>query len=255
MALFTDGPPAGVEDISAQDSQLLSVAAIEGIDVTQKLALAHEELGIEISTLLMRMRNIDPLLWVSEKPKLDIVAVTPALKLWHSFRALEAVYADAFNNQLNDRYAGKRDQYREKARWAYDKLVQNGIGIVEVPVAKARTPNLSAAAGQLPDGSYYVTMAWVNRAGEEGESAPPSVTTTSSSTFLVQPTGEVPENAVGWNIYVGPAPDCMIRQNPSVLTAGETWLQPNRIEPAGRNPGGGQKPSYIQPVPRILGRG
>jgi len=255
MALFTDGPPASVEDLSAQDSQLLSVAATEGIDVTQKLALAHEELGLEIYSLLARMRNIDPLLWTAPKPTLDVVAITPPLKLWQAFRALEMVYADAFNNQLNDRYAGKRDQYHERARWAYDKLVQNGIGIVGLPVAKAKTPTVSLATGQIPDATYYVTMAWLNRSGEEGESAPPAFANPASSTLLVQPNGCVPENAVGWNIYLGSAPDSMVQQNAAAIGVGETWLQPNRVQTTGRNPGSGQKPSYIQPVPRLIGRG
>jgi hypothetical protein len=38
MALFTDGPVAGMEDLMAQDTQLTNVANVEGIDVTQKRA-------------------------------------------------------------------------------------------------------------------------------------------------------------------------------------------------------------------------
>ena len=41
------------------------------------------------------------------------VVVTPPLKLWHTFRTLEMVYGDAYNSQLNDRYAGKRDEFHE----------------------------------------------------------------------------------------------------------------------------------------------
>ena len=65
MALFTDGPPASIEDLSAQDSQLLNVANVEGIDVTQKLCLAHEELGMELYALLNRMSYVDPLFWLA----------------------------------------------------------------------------------------------------------------------------------------------------------------------------------------------
>ena len=36
MALFTDGPISCIEDLTAQDSQLLNVASVEGIDMTQK---------------------------------------------------------------------------------------------------------------------------------------------------------------------------------------------------------------------------
>ena len=36
------------EDLTAQDSQLLDVASTEGIDLGGKLALAQEELGVEL---------------------------------------------------------------------------------------------------------------------------------------------------------------------------------------------------------------
>jgi hypothetical protein len=254
MALFTDGPPNSIEDLSAQDSQLLNVANVEGIDVTQKLELAHEELGLELYVLLTRMSYVDQLFWLSPKPNLDTVAVTTALKLWHAFRSLEMVYADAYNSQLNDRYAGKRDEYHQRATWAYDKLVQNGLGIVQLPVARAETPVVVTAAGAVPDGTYYVTMTWVNQDGEEGVSADPAVVTTATSTLLVTP-GNPPRNATGWTVFVGQAPDSMTVQNTAPLPTGQTWLQPNSVATTGGRPGNGQRPSYIQPIPRVIQRG
>lgn len=255
MALFTDGPAATIEDLAAQDSQLLNVASGEGIDITQKLALAHEELGLELTTMLKRLSTVDQMHWLTATPSLKTVAVTPPMKLWHTFRALEMVYADAYNNQLNDRYAGKRDQYHERVRWARDKLVESGLGIVQVPVARAATPTVMTVPGGIPDGTYYVTMTWANAAGEEGSSALPAVASTISSTLAVQPSGSPPQNAAGWNVYVGAAPDSMVLQNATAIAPGHTWVQPNGIETAGRNPGCGQKPNYIQPIPRVIGRG
>ena len=52
MALFTDGAFTSIEDLRGHDTQLLNVATVEGIDVTRKLALAQEELGIEVEGLL-----------------------------------------------------------------------------------------------------------------------------------------------------------------------------------------------------------
>jgi hypothetical protein len=254
MALFTDGPPCSIEDLSAQDSQLLNVANVEGIDVTQKLALAYEGLALDLYTLLTSMSYAGQLLWLSPKPNLDTVAVTRALKLWHAFRSLEMVYADAYNCQLNDRYAGKRDEFQQRAAWAYDKLIQNGLGIVQLPVARARTPVVTAAAGAIPDATYYVTMAWVNQAGAEGASAEPAVTATTSSTLLVAP-GSPPQNATGWNVYMGLAPEGMTLQNAAPIPPRENWLQPNNVATAGRKPGNGQLPSYMQPVPRVIQRG
>ena len=54
MALFTDGPVSSIEDLKGQDTQLLDVASVEGIDVTRKLALAQEEIAVELAALLER---------------------------------------------------------------------------------------------------------------------------------------------------------------------------------------------------------
>lgn len=255
MALFTDGPPSCIEDLSAQDSQLLDIANVEGIDVTQKLRLAHEELGMQLYSLLATFNCVEQTLWVQAKPNLAIVTVTPPLKLWHTYRTLEMFYADAYNCQLNDRYAGRRDQFHELARWAYGKLLQIGLGMVTLPVARAAIPAVTAAAGEaLPDGTYYATMAWVNRLGEEGASAAPVDVTTTGNTILVQP-AQGPANATGWNVYIGTDPGALIQQNTSPIAPGQTWLQYAPLAIAGRRPGVGQDPNYVQAMPRVLQRG
>ena len=129
MALFTDGLMSGMEDLAAQDTQLTNVANVEGIDVTQKLVLAQEELALEITALLTGSRCGDQAIWLQAQPRINNLVVTPALKLWHTFRALEMVYGDAYSSQLNDRYAAKRDQFHERAKWAYERLLLLGMGI------------------------------------------------------------------------------------------------------------------------------
>src|ERR1044072_4136716 len=94
MALFTDGPAATIEDLAAQDSQLLTLANAEGIDLTVKLGLAHEAVGLELEELLS----------AGSSYRLGQVVVTPAVRLWHTHRTLELVYRDAYHSQLNDRY-------------------------------------------------------------------------------------------------------------------------------------------------------
>jgi hypothetical protein len=170
-----------MEDLTAHDSQLLDVASVEGIDVAQKLALAQDELALELDALLTRLSYVDQLFWLAPQPGLGSVVVTPALKLWHTFRSLEMVYSDAYNNQLNDRYAGKRDQFHVRAKWAYETLVAAGIGVASVPVPQAATPAVTAAAAPapgtpLPVGTYYVTVAWVNAGAKTGRAPyrPPS---------------------------------------------------------------------------------
>jgi len=259
MALFIDGPVSSMEDLTAQDSQLLDVASIEGIDVTQKLALAQDELALELDALLTRLSYVNQLFWIAPEPNLGSVVVTPALKLWHTFRSLEMVYSDAYNSQLNDRYAGKRDQFHLRAQWAYETLVAAGIGVASVPVPRAAMPAVTAAAAPapgapLPNGTYYVTVAWVNVAGEDGASALPATIATAGSSLLVQPAGAPPRTAAGWNVYVGTGPDSMALQNASPIPIGQTWLQPAPLA-AGRPPGPGQRPSYLKPVPRVIQRG
>ena len=254
MALFTDGCISGVEDLAAQDSQLLNVASVEGIDVTQKLALAQNDLALELTTVLGRLRYAGQFPWMATSQDVGSVVVTPALKLWHTFRALELVYGEAYNSQLNDRYAGKRDRFHEQARGAYEKLIQIGIGIAAFPVPQAQTPSLVPAAGGLSDSTYYATVTWTNSKGEEGAPAVPAVLSTSGTTFVVQP-GMAPQIAAGWNAYVGTAPDAMTLQNGTPIGPGGTWTQPETLATGGRAPGRGQSPTYLKPAPRMLQRG
>jgi hypothetical protein len=254
MALFTDGPISSIEDLTAQDSQLLNVASVEGIDTTQKIAIAQEEVAMDLIGALRRFGYADQLFWLAPQPKLDTVVVTPPLKLWHTARTLELFYTDAYNSQLNDRYAGKRDQFHDLAKWAYSKLIEIGVGVAGTPVERAAISVLSSFPGALPDGLYYVTTTWVNRVGEEGAPAAPATIATTSSTFLVE-SGTAPGTAAGWNVYVGTSPDAMYRQNSVLIATSQTWQQPGTLIQIGSLPGKGQKPTYLQPLPRILQRG
>jgi hypothetical protein len=241
MALFTDGPVSTIEELAGHDSQLLNVATVEGIDVTTKLELAQEELGIELETLL-------------ERRLLDKVVVTPPMRLWHAYLSLEMVYRDAYNNQLNDRYGNKRDEFRDLARWAMDRLIRLGVGLVEHPVPKAAEPNVTPTPGPLADGTYYVTVAWVNAANEEGGSANAVNVTTTSSTFVVNPR-HAPQVAVGWNVYAGVDPEHLVRQNTTPNPLVSTWVQPEALATDGNRPGTGQAPNSVHRVARRISRG
>lgn len=257
MPLFTDGPPSSIEDLSAQDAQLTDVANVEGIDVTRKLAMAWDELGLELYSMLTSFGTADRMFWQPPRPNLGAVVVTPPLKLWHTFRALQMVYEDAYNCQLNDRYAGKRDRFGERARWAIGKLKEIGIGICGLPVARASLPVVSPAAAlglPLPDGAYFAAAAWINRNGEEGAVGDAADVTTSGGTFLVN-AGTAPSNAVSWNVYAGPDENALSLQNSVPLPAGQTWLQPAPMVAGGRAPGDGQAASYLTVVPQLIQRG
>jgi hypothetical protein len=254
MALFTDGLVSGIEDLAAQDSQVLDVASTEGINLTHKLTAAQDDVAIELTVLVSKLSGADRPFWAARRPTLDNVVVTPALKLWHIYLTLEMVYRDAYNSQLNDRYAGKRDQFHELAQWACEKLIQTGVGLAAQPVAQALTPTVRTLAGTLADGTYYVGMAWVNALGEEGAGAVPAAITISASALEVEP-GATCANATGWNVYIGSEPEAMVAQNQTVLGIGATWQQTAPPATSGRGPGNGQEPTYFKPLPRVLQRG
>ena len=246
MALFTDGPASTIEDLAAQDSQVLDVASVEGIDLTRKLALAHEAVAIDLEAVMRRCGG-GPV-------RMGHIVVTPALRLWHTYRALELVYGDAYYNQLNDRYAAKRDRFSGLGKWAHERLILTGIGITPRPVPQAAKPDVVPMPGTLPNGTWYVTMAWRNGTGEEGAAAIPAVITTVSGGFLVSPMPAPPE-AADWNVYAGPAPDAMVRQNDQPIAADAPWMQGTPLRIAADTPGTGQAPSYFHSLPRVIQRG
>lgn len=254
MALFSDGPPAQIGDLTQLDSQLVTVANVEGIDVNGKLCVAYEAVGIELCELLDRMHPAQGWPWVTVQSSITTVVVTTPLLLWHAYRTLESVYADAYDSQLNDRYAGKEQRFHEQAQDAKDKLIETGVGVVGLPVAKAMTPVVVASAGALADATYYVTMSWVNSQGEQGASAAVASFATVSSSLQVQP-GTEPANATGWNVFVGLSPSTMVIQNGELLAPSAVWAQPNLLLTSGQMPGNGQKPDSTRPLPRVLLRG
>ncbi len=252
MALLTDGTISRIEDLSAYDSQLLTVANTEGINVTQKLGLARDEIQLEVSGLLARMSGW-PASGIGVLTAKNVVVTAP-LKMWHTLRALELVYRDAYQSQLNERYAGKRDEFAKMARWAYEKLVQAGLGMVWKPIAEAEPAQLTAAAGGLADGTYYAAVAWTSAAGEEGASSAASQIQVSGSSFTVR-AGAAPEIAAGWNVYAGSDKAGLTLQNTTPLAVGAVYQIPDTLTTAGRKAGSGQAPNYTQAVPRVIQRG
>jgi hypothetical protein len=193
-------------------------------------------------------------LWQAYVPvAVEQVVMTPPLKLWHVFRTLEMVYADAYNSQLNDRYGGKRDEYREMVKWAHNQTIQSGLGIATDPVKQAATPVVRASAGGLTDGAYYVAIAWTNAAGEEGASSAPAMIQVSGSSFAVETS--TPPKVTGWNVYSGTSLATMTMQNVQILAPGQTWVQPDALSTTGRRAGSGQAPNYWVQVPRTIQRG
>jgi hypothetical protein len=254
MALFVDGPPARLDELSAQDSQLLSVAHLEGIDVFQKARIVQEEFEIELDVLLRGLSYSRRSLWSEATPCLEQVAVTPPLRLWQVYRTIEVVYTDAYYSQLNDRYAEKQAQFHQLSWWASDKLIHAGIGLVALPLRRGEPATVTSTAGSLESGTYYISTGWENRSGEESAGTAPTTFTATGASLMVQPS-RPPGFATGWHVYLGTSPDSLIRQNGTPIDLNAAWTQPDVLLTAGAAPSRGQEPNYIQPTPRVLERG
>jgi hypothetical protein len=256
MALFTDGNISTVEDLTEHDAGLLAVAVAEGIDVSRKLALAQEEIGVELAAMMPRIDSYDAQWQGKPAVGLERVVVTGPLRLWHAFHALELVYRDAYYNQLNDRYKSRQAQYRDLSKWAWGKLLETGVGIVQEPLSRAEAPRLSAVMGApgTPETTYYARVSWTNARGEEGAAGAWNLATVPAGMALQVEAVSAPPNATGWNVYVGYDAEEMAMQNAVPLTVGGAWVQV--AEPAaGKRPGSGQQPSYLRGLPRVLQRG
>jgi hypothetical protein len=253
MALFTDSIST-VQDLLSQDSSVLVTAQTENIDLNQKLAAAQQEIGIELTTLMQRSNTYDWQFWLQPDPQLNNIVVTPPLQLWHVYHSLALVYRDAYGNQLNDRYQGKRDQFQRLAKWAMDKLIETGIGIVSDPLPRASAPQLTSIPGGRPAATYFASVSWLNTAGEEGQAGDAgSLTTTDGNTLAVQPLDR-PANAAAWNVFVGLSPDTLALQNGAPLDPNQIWIQA-APPAAGRGPGSGQAANYLRALPRVIQRG
>jgi hypothetical protein len=246
--LFTDSPAISPKDLADHETAILDTAHNEGINLTVKILLARDEVGLQLLARYPELGLVNV--------GLENTVVTPALRLWLVFHTLEIVYRDAYHNQLNDRYKAKWDEYRDLSVFASGLLFQIGIGTVVDPIPEAERPELSLVAGTLDPATYFVQIAWRNANGEEG--APSELTgieVIADNTLLVSPV-DPPANAVSWNVYVGLSPDNLYRQNAAPLGANETWTAPGpAIGESGAQPGEGQEPTFLSPSPRILLRG
>ena len=255
MALFTDGPINGIQDMQDFENGILDVASIEGIDVTVKMALTQDQLGTQILFLLLRYPLRD-FWWMTRRAKgVSDVVVTPELKRWHVLKSLAAVYADAFHSQLNDRYAARRAAYEELANEARRDYFAAGVGLVANPVGKPAVATVSAVPGLLAGAEYFVRVAWVNAAGQEGapsESAP--FTTTHGSQLTVAVTNPA-ANVTGWAVYVGTTTIAIARQNSAPLVLGQPWTLPPWGLVTGAAAGTGQGPERFVVDDRVLQRG
>jgi len=252
--LFTDNPAIAIEDLADYETAILDTAQTESINLTVKIGLAINEVGLQLQSrftpLGVNGLTTSPLLTLTN------IVVTPPLRLWLLFHALELVYRDAYFSQLNDRYQAKWSEYKDLSTSAAALLFQIGVGTVADPIVQAVHPKLSLVAGTLAAAKYFIEVSWKNVTGQEGS---PSETTAldvpAGSTLQVQALSP-PPNAASWSVYAGVTPDALSLQNTVPLDPTASWIAPSSgLSTTGQPPGTGQPPAYLRPQPRILLRG
>ena len=228
MALLTDGNPNDTEGLRVFESAILDVAHVEGIDLDVSCVWLREEISQDVLDMLLGHTPVRFLIGGDQRRLLGVsdVVVSPQMKRWQALHTLAVVYRDAYNNQLNDRYLSKWDEYRELARGARERTYGFGIGLVAAPIPRAGTPVLGAGAGALAGALYYVQVSWVSAAGQEGSASCSTNFQTSDNSVLTVAAGNAPAGAVGWNVYVGLTVSTVTLQNSAPLAIGRHFTLP-----------------------------
>lgn len=254
--LLTDRVPNDSQDLLAYESAILDVAHTEGIALDAKLSLARDEIADDIlNVLLEHTRFYDPQAADRRAKGVSDVTVTAPLKRWHAAHTIEALYRDAFNNQLNDRYKAKVQEYRELSRRERERTYQFGIGLVSNPIPQAQTPALSYVAGMIPETIYYVQVSWVSAAGQEGAPSDPTTFDSPAGSLPVVTAANPPAIAAGFNVYMGLSADTETLQNSAPVAVGQSFTLAAAGLAAGRAVGTGQTPDYYITGGPMLRRG
>ena len=252
--LLNDGTPNDTEALRVYESAVLDVANMESIDLVIKLRLALDEIVEDVLDILLSHSTDISALSRRMKGVSDVV-VTGQLKRWHAVHTLEVFYRDAFNNQLNDRYQDKFDEYHELSRVARLHTVRFGIGLVNNPIPRADLPKVTFTNGAPPAAVYYIQVTWVASSGQEGAPSKLTAIATADGQVPVIQAVNPPSSATGFNVYVSLTPDDLMLQNASPIAVGGS-LTLNETGPVdGREPGNGQVPDLYVTGGSNLSRG
>lgn len=255
--LLTDGNPNTTEDLQVYESAILGVANTEQIDLNAKLGLATEEISQDVLDILLNhTRALDPqfnVLQANTRRQIGVsdVVVTRQMKRWHAAHTLEVVYRDAFNNQLNDRYLAKFNEYRALAQNAMTLTVRYGIGLVLTPLPIPQAPTVTFVSGQQPAADYFIEVTWVSAQGEEGTPSVPVTVEAAAGSIPVVSVSGAPTGATGFNVYMGSSATVTL-QNSTPVAIGESFTLPSTGLVQGRMPGDGQNPDvYVTGGPMV----
>jgi hypothetical protein len=240
--LLGDGSPNAAADLQVYEMAILDVAHTEGMDLDVKLTLATEEISEDVLDILLdhTRSTVFPESNLRRARGVTDVVVTPPMKRWHALHTLAVVYRDAFNNQLNDRYLAKWQEYGGLAKDARERTIKLGIGLALNPVPQAGAPVMGSVGGLGADGTFYVQVSWVSSSGQEGTPSEVTATGLTAGSNLTVQAVNPPAVATGYNVYAGASEAEITRQNSALVPVGQIFEMPDGGLVAGVAAGMGQ---------------
>lgn len=256
MALFTDGNPATIEMLKAYESSILELAQRECIDLSVKLALAHQEVGEWLFAYLIEHAATDPQAALRRTLGLTSLVADSAIQRWLTVHALELIYRDAHHGQLNDRYKAIWAHYKDATETVRNVALRAGLGFVQTPVPRATRPNVTSTDGDWARGLYRIQTTWISVDGQSG--FPSELVSfelgTDGGFSIAAP--EPTTGVAGWNVYAGTADSELRLQNSQVITPGTAWISPEGgLRSDSEAPKNGQKAELFLRNPQQLIRG
>lgn len=255
--LLTDEWPNTPEDLGVYESSIFDVSSEEGINLDTKLMLATEEISDQVLNILLDHTSMVTGGDMMRRARgVADVVVTPQMKRWHAMHTLAIFYRDAYNNQLNDRYLAKWNEYQLLEKQAREVTTQYGIGVVNTPIPQAGTPVVSTIPGLLAAANYYVQVSWVSSTGVEGApSRPTAFAAPVASLVTVTNPANPPSAAAAFNVYIGLTDGTTSLQNAAPIALGQTFTEASSGLGAGVAAGTGQPPDYYITGGSVLRRG
>jgi hypothetical protein len=114
---------------------------------------------------------------------------------------------------------------------------------------------LAAVTGPQKGGTFYASVSWLNGAGQEGAASAASSLSVPDGQIMTVSASELPDRAVGFNVYAGGNLNALFQQNTTALPPGGSFLFVPGATVQGRLPGQGQQPDFVRPLVRTLLRG
>jgi len=168
MALFVDGPAANVDSLTEYDSNVLTVAAAEGINLTTKILLAQEAMHLEIERMLRRGDFRDSLWAALQRREIGNVVWSKAMRVWQVYKSLALIYRDAYYSQLNDRHQARSKEYDMLAKTARREFLDHGVGLVISPLQRPEQPLVSLVPATEVGATYYHYCPAISRTDSTG---------------------------------------------------------------------------------------